>query len=116
MHHGSPILHRLGLDELPADRRDQIARLDAALGLHHGVAELEQALTRDGQYLLSPDPVLRPALPEYTEMLTRMPERTDGLTFVVLYWIIDTAKVTRRAHRDPHRGRSQIQCPAPTTR
>jgi hypothetical protein len=91
---GSPILHQIGLDELPADRRDQIARLDAALGLHHGVAELEQALTRDGQYLLSPDPVLRPALPEYTKMLTHMPERADGLTFVILYWIISTAQVT----------------------
>jgi hypothetical protein len=91
---GATDLQHLGLDDLPADHRNQIGQLDANLGLRHGVADLEQALPRDGRYPLDTDPVLRPALPGYAQMLDHLSERPDGLPFAILYWLISASTVT----------------------
>lgn len=90
MPNGREVRRQLSLADLPPDRRDEIARLDAALGLHQGIATLEARRTL---YAASPDPVFRPGLPDIPELIRLMPARDDGLNFVTLYWDIGANRV-----------------------
>ncbi|MFI7434259.1 AbiTii domain-containing protein [Micromonospora haikouensis] len=92
MPNGREIRQQVLLAGLPDSHREEIARLADGLALRQGIATLERSQSRP-LYAASPDPVLRPGLPDLPELIRLMPERADGLTFVTLYWDIGFGRV-----------------------